>query len=141
MNNFIIPVTAAFSFVFLFASCAHHRDVRAGADGIHRVIVRGQDKEGAERSAISQAEHFCEQRKLAPAFMDEKTQYTGTMDEKTRDTVRKASSAAMVLGGVGGVAGSGATRTGGTVLGTAGTVGSIMTGGEDYTAEMRFKCQ
>jgi hypothetical protein len=126
----------------LASSCAHHRDVRAGADGVNRVVVRAEDKESAERSAISQAEHYCEQSKTRPGFMEEKTQYTGTMDEKTRDTVKKASTAAMVLGGTTGVvAGNSGVRTSGNVLGAAGTVGRIMTGGDDYVAEMRFKCQ
>jgi hypothetical protein len=42
------------------------------------------------------------------------------MDEGTRNTLHKASAAAMVLGGA---------------------VGAIRTGGKDYTADMRFKCQ
>lgn len=124
------------------AACAHHRDVRAGSDGVHKVVVRAPDREQAERSAIRQAEHFCQQRQLAAAFVEEKTQYTGSMDEKTRDTVRKASTAAMILGGGVGTAGRNAgTRVGGGAVGTAGTVGAIMTGGDDYTAEMRFRCQ
>ena len=138
-----------YKILFLFiglifaASCAHHRDVRPGAGGIHNVVVRGEDKEEAERSAISQAEHYCEQSSRHPAFLDSgKTTYTGTMDEKTRDTVNKASKAATVLGGTGAVfGGSSGVRTGGNVLGAAGTVGGIMTSGNDYTAEMRFKCE
>jgi hypothetical protein len=140
MRTFIRLLIASL-FVISFASCAHHRDVRPGADGIHRVVVRAQDKDQAERNAISQAEHYCEQSQKLPGFMDEKTQYTGSMDESTRDTVRKASTAALVLGGAGTVAGSNGVRTGGSVLGGAGAVGAIMTSGNDYVSEMRFKCQ
>jgi hypothetical protein len=125
-----------------FGACAHHRDVRPGAQGLHRVIVRAPEKTHAERSAISQAEHFCEEQSgRHPAFVEEKTQYTGSMDEATRDTVRKASRAAMILGGTGTVLGDGPVRTGGGVVGTAGTVGTIMTGGDDYVADMRFRCE
>lgn len=126
----------------LFVSCAHHRDVRPGADGTNRVVVREQTQERAERDAIDQANHFCEQTNRHAAFVAEnKTQYTGTMDEGTRDTLRKASTAASVLGAVGSGAGEGGTRTGGNVLWGAGTVGGIMTSGKDYLADMSFKCQ
>jgi hypothetical protein len=124
-----------------FAACAHHRDVRPGADGIHRVVVRASERESAERSAISQAEDFCDERHLAPAFVNEQTQYTGKMDEGTRDTLHKASTAAMILGGGVGIGTYGAARTAGGAVGTAGAAGAIMTGGKDYTADMRFKCQ
>lgn len=63
------------------------------------MVVRAPDQQSAERQAISQAEDHCEQTQTRPAFVDEKTQYTGSMDERTRDTVRKASTAAMILGG------------------------------------------
>lgn len=109
---------------------------------MNRVVVREQDKESAEQSAIRQAEHYCEQFQRHPAFLDEgKTSYNGSMDENTRDTVRKASKAARVLGGAGMVFGENGVRTGGTAVGAAGTVGGIMTSGNDYTAEMRFKCE
>ena len=127
--------------VFSFSSCAHHRDVRPGSEGVNRVVVRGQNQQQAERSAINQAEHYCEQFSKHPGFVNEKTEYKGSMDESTRNTVHKASTAAMILGGTGSVAGHGSTRTGGNILGTAGTVGHIMTGGADYTVDMNFRCQ
>ncbi|MCC6278680.1 MAG: hypothetical protein IT289_12260 [Oligoflexia bacterium] len=126
---------------FLLSSCGHHRDVRPGADGVHKVTVRGEEKEEAERSAISQAEHYCKEFEKRPAFIEEKTVYTGNMDEKTRDTVRKASKAAMVVGGTASTFGKDeGTRTAGGVVGVGGGVGSIMAGGNDYTSEMKFKC-
>lgn len=124
-----------------FVGCAHHPDVRPGADGIHRVVIRSTAKEKAERDAISQAENYCSQTNLAVAVMDEKTVYTGTMDESTRDMVHKVSTASIILGGAGAVAGPKDVKKGGSVLGAAGTVGSIMTSGNDYLVEMRFKCQ
>ncbi len=123
-------------------SCAHHRDVRPG-NGIHHVVVREQNREAAERNAIDQAEHFCKERNQHAVIIEEKkTEYTGKMDESTRDTVHKASTAAMVLGGgAGGFGPTHGTKTAGAVLGTAGTAGYIMTGGDDYTADMKFKCE
>lgn len=137
MRKTLAPFTLAAA-MLSFASCAHHRDVRPGADGVHHVIVREPTKESAERHAISQANHYCEQSNRTAAFMNESTQYTGTMDESTRDTLRKASTAATILGGT-----SAHARRHGepNVLGTAGTIGSIMTNGDDYTADMKFKCQ
>ena len=102
-------------------------------------MVRAEGKESAERDAISQAEHYCQMSSKMPAFMEEKTSYTGSMDEATRDTVRKASTAAILLGGA--AHGSQSTRTGGNVLGSAGAVGRVMTSGDDYATEMKFKCQ
>jgi hypothetical protein len=62
------------------------------------------------------------------------------MDESTRNTVRKGSEVAMLLGGVGGVA-SRRTATPGAVVGTAGTVGYMMTSNRDYEATLEFKCR
>ena len=128
--------------ILLGIGCASHHDVRPGADGIHHVVVRSQDKEMAERSAIRQAENFCQESQRHAAFVSEgKTQYTGTMDESTRDTLHKASTAAMVLGGGAGVLGrDNGTQGTGAVVGAAGTAGSIMTGGDDYLSDMKFKC-
>ena len=123
------------------AACAHHRDVRPGTDGINHVVVRAHDKTSAERSAISQAEDFCDESHRHPAFTEERTTYTGTMDEATRDTIQKASEAAILIGGTGTAIGRDGTRTGSEVLGGAGTVGSVMTNGDDYTSDMKFRCQ
>lgn len=142
MKHVLLSPWLAFAFILLAAGCAHHRDVRPGADGINKVVARGTEKEAAERDAVNQAEHYCsEVRQQHAAFVTENSKYTGTMDEETRSTVKKASTAAMVLGGAGSVAGRGAVRSGGNVLGAAGTVGHIMVNGDDYVAEMTFKCQ
>ncbi|MBI3294981.1 MAG: hypothetical protein HYZ71_09660 [Deltaproteobacteria bacterium] len=55
------------------------------------------------------------------------------MDEATRGTIKQASEAAMFVGGVG-VLNS-------HPIGTAGSVGYIMTSGDDYVTEMTFKCK
>jgi len=104
--------------------------------------VHSEERGSAERSALSQANHYCEELGgKHPGIIEEKTKYTGSMDEETRDTVRKASTAAILVGGAGGVGGHGNVRRGGVGLGTAGTVGHVMTGGDNYLTEMSFKCQ
>lgn len=130
------------SALFIVTGCAHHRDVRPGVDGVHQVIVRAQDKGSAERDAISQAEHFCQQSQKIPGIIEEKTIYTGTIDEATRETLRKASMAAKVLdhSHVNHDAETPAS-SGPGVLGKAGRVGAVMTSGDDYRTEMKFKCQ
>jgi DNA-binding transcriptional regulator LsrR (DeoR family) len=113
--------------IFLLVSCAHHRDVRPGSKGIHRVVVRKQNQEQAEQLAISEAQDYCSQYNKAPGFLEEKTEYKGTMNESTRDTVHKVSNAAMILGGVGSTSRHGQTKAGGSILGRAGVVGHVMT--------------
>ena len=130
-----------FLFLFILASCASHRDVRPGED-VNHVVVRAQERRQAEQSAIKQAENYCQESNRHAVFVkEEKTQYTGTMDEGTRDTVHKASTAAMILGGGVGAATQGSARAGGSVLGSAGVLGHAMTNGDDYVADMSFRCK
>jgi hypothetical protein len=139
MKKIILAIGA----LTILSSCAHHRDVRPGADGVNYVSVNKEEGDEAQRDAIRQAEHYCsEVHKKHAVFTEEKTKYKGEMDENTRKTVKKASTAAAVIGSAVGVfGGDQPTRTGGAVLGGAGTVGGIMTSGNDYNTEMKFKCQ
>ena len=118
--------------LFAFA-CAHHRDVRPGADGVNKVVVRASEKERAERGAISQAEHYCGSLSKTTGVVAESTKYTGSMDEGTRASVKTASKVATVLGHD--------ARGGGDALGSAGQAGAVMTSGDDYVTEMTFRCQ
>jgi hypothetical protein len=124
--------------VLLISACGHHRDVRPGASGQHKVVVRDSTAEGSNRNALNQAKHFCKQSEKHAAIVSEKTDYTGSMDENTRKTVNQASKAAVIVGGT--TAGVTRHQGAGAVLGTAGTVGSIMTSGDDYLTEMTFVC-
>lgn len=137
-----IQLIAASLLGFSAFSCAHHRDVRGGADNVHSVTVRGTEKTSTERDAISQADDYCDQWDKRAGIVTQKSGYIGTtMDENTRDTVRKASTAAILLGGVGSAAADEpGARRGGNVVGAAGTVGAVMTGGENYETTMTFKC-
>ena len=128
--------------VLILSACAHHRDVRPSADGVHRVVTRGPEKDDVERDAISQANHYCsEVRKSSAAFVSEGTKYTGSMDESTHKTARNASKAATVVGSGMSVLGGQNESNAGGLIGGAGVVGGIMTGGDAYTTEMKFKCQ
>lgn len=130
------------SLLLAVASCASHKDVRPGADGIHRVVVRASSRAVAERRAIKQANHYCDEEEKHAAFLAEETNYTGSMDEKTRNTLRQASTAAMVLGGAGAATGKSETmKSVGGAVGAAGTAGRVMVSGNDYTADMKFKCR
>lgn len=112
--------------------------VMPGDDGIHRVVSKDIEQEGAEEAAVKAANEFCEKRNQTAVFVNEKTQYKGDMDEQTRKNVRTASKVGMMLGGVGyGTRNSGV----GAVLGTAGTVGYGATNDRAYQNEVRFKCK
>ena len=128
----------AISFLFL-TSCAHHRDVRASADGVHRVVVQTDDKEEGSRDALKQANHFCEERKQSAAIVTEDQKYTGTMDEATYRNSKIAAKVAQAAGGAGYVFGGKNERTAGGIVGVGGGIadGAL---GNGYTVEMKFKC-
>jgi hypothetical protein len=115
--------------------------VRPGVNGTHRVVIRETEKWKSEEEAISQANHFCENERnnTRAAIVEEKTTYNGAMDENTRSTVKNASRAAMVVGGMIGAASHDPIP--GVAVSGAGTAGHIMTNGKDYTTDMKFKCQ
>jgi hypothetical protein len=93
------------SFLFLSA-CAHHRDVRPGADGVHRVVFLTEEKGAGGSEAMSQASHYCKEFQKHAVVVDEKSTYTGSMKEETYQNTKVASkvatgvgSAAYVFGG------------------------------------------
>ncbi|MCK6599603.1 MAG: hypothetical protein L6Q37_14660, partial [Bdellovibrionaceae bacterium] len=55
----------------LLVSCAHHRDVRPGTEGVHKVLIHTDDQEEGARDAIEQANHFCKERNQYAAFINE----------------------------------------------------------------------
>ena len=122
------------------ASCASHTHVRPGADGIHRVVIRGLEKEKVEQLAISEAKSYCGVKNLSPAFTEEKTSYTGSMDESTHKMIGKISKAAAAGGGMIGAMGGQKEKNVGQGVFGAGVVGSTLQDEEAYTSDMRFKC-
>lgn len=142
MNTISRLATAAFfSSLVLTSGCAHHRDVRPGADGVHRVLARGAEKEQVEQDAIKQANHFCKERNLSAAFVSEDTKYTGDMDESTRNTIRQASKAVGAVGSGMSVFGGNTEKNAGQVAMGAGAAGHIYTDDNAYSSDMKFKCQ
>ncbi len=123
----------------LVGACAHHRDVRAGADGIHRVVINTDDKDQGARDAIAQANHFCKQRNLSAAFVEEGSKYQGDMDEQTYKNAKTASKVAKVLGGTTYVMGGKKESSAGGVVGLGGAVADTVLG-KGYAVEMKFKC-
>ena len=132
---------ALFAFaILLLSACAHHRDVRPGADGLHRVVVTTDDKEAGARNAISQANHYCEQSKKSAAFVEEDSKYTGSMDEGSYKTAKALSKAATAAGGSVYVMGAKKESNIGGIVGTGGAIANSALGNE-YKVEMKFKCQ
>ncbi|CAE80070.1 hypothetical protein AB1A81_10255 [Bdellovibrio bacteriovorus] len=129
-------ITAATLFT---AACAHHPDVRAGADGVHRVVIASEDTEQGSREAIRQANSFCKERNQTAAFINENSQYKGDYDEKTYKTAKKASKAAQVLGSATYVLGGQTESTAGGIVGLGGAVADGVLG-NGYNVEMKFKC-
>ncbi len=132
-----------FSILFitgLLTACSHHRDVRPGAEGVHRVVIQTDDQDEGAQQAISQANYFCEKRNLSAAFVDEKKQYTGSMKE---EDYRKAKTTAKVVQAAGGAAWVFGGKNESNIGGIAGVGGGIADAalGKGYTIEMRFKCQ
>lgn len=137
----IISLLSVFAALFL-SSCAHHRDVRAGAEGVHRVVIQTDDTEEAARDAIQQAEHYCSERAggKSAVFIEEDKKYTGDMKE---DDYKKAKTVAKVAKGVGAagwIFGGDNERKAGGVVGLGGGIADGVIG-KGYTVEMKFKCQ
>lgn len=98
---------------------------REGKEGQYVAKANEEDRAKALNEAAEGAEEFCEERDKKPLFVEpaggEETKYLGSMDEKTREAVKKA----------------------GEILG--GPVKAVITkhttaDAKDYQAELTFKC-
>lgn len=131
---------------FFLAACAHHRDVRPGADGLHRVTVEAEEQEDASRDALGQSEHYCHSiKKESAVVVNEKSTYIGSIDENTRKTLKRVSTAASLVGGTvathGFVSGDRNAQNIGGATALGGAAGETITGGKNYRFEMTFRCQ
>lgn len=137
----IQTLVGLFLFIFLLG-CAHHRDVRPGAEGIHRVTIPTDEPEETTREAIAQAEHYCKEKAggKSPGFITEEKKYTGSMKEEDYKTAKIATKVAKGVGSAAWIFGGKNESAAGGVLGLGGAVadGAI---GKGYTVEMKFKCQ
>ena len=138
MSSFI-KVSAVFVGLLL-AGCAHHRDVRPGADGVNRVVFKTENKDDGYRDAMSQAEHFCKEKGLVPAVLKEQSQYTGSMDEDSYRASKTAAKVAAAAGGATYALGGKKEKNVGGIVGIGGGIADQALG-KGYTFEMTFKCQ
>ncbi len=87
-------------FGLVFLGCAHHRDVRPGSEGEHKVVFKTEDKDEGFRNAMSQAEHYCKERGgKSPVVIKEDSKYSGNMDEKSYQTGKTVAKVAQGVGG------------------------------------------
>lgn len=126
--------------VLFLSACAHHRDVRPGADGINRVVIQTDDTDAANRDAIAQAQHYCKEKGKEAAFVSEGTKYTGDMDESTYNNAKRVSKVAKTVGGTVWAMGANKESNLGGIAGLGGSAADSALG-KGYTVDMRFKCQ
>ena len=115
--------------LLVLASCAHFQDVRPGKNGLHSVVITGQDEDDAAREALAQAGHYCKEKfKKEVVIVSENKKYIGEMDEQSYKNTRKAADVAKAVGGSGDAIG----------LGGMGASAYI---GKGYRVEMTFNCK
>ena len=99
--KFDLSTTLLLTIALSIGACAHHRDVRPGPDGVHRVQIQTDDVDAANRDAISQANNYCKSKssKSEAVFLNEGSKYTGSMAEGDYKTAKTLSKAAQAIGG------------------------------------------
>lgn len=123
----------------LLVSCGHHRDVRPGTRGLHRVVVASQDSHQGKQEAIAQANHYCDQFEKHAAFAKESTKYVGSVDEKTYQRARMFSRATKSGGNQAKLNGGKKESSLGVIAGAAGSsIDEAL--GNGYQIDMIFKC-
>jgi len=137
MNTIKQLITLSVVCVVLGACTASVR-VMPSTDDVNRVVARDIEKYGAEKAAHKAAVAYCEEFGMEAAFISDEVWYEGSMDEQQRETIRRQSAAATIIGGI---IRSNGNHDAGVVVESAGVAGSTMTSGKDYTAEVEFICQ
>lgn len=133
-------------FILIIFGCAHHKDVRPGADGVNKVlIVDDQDQEEQGSNAMSQANHYCKELKMHPVVVSEERTYVGkNVDEATYNKGKMATRAAKSVGDglwmIGANTGDQKQSKKGEVVGLGGEAVDAALG-KGYQYEMKFKCQ
>jgi hypothetical protein len=129
-----------FTLAIILSSCAHHRDVRPSAKGVHLVRFNTEDKSQGYSNAIAQARHFCEQEKGNAYVVKEGYKYVGDMDEKTYKNTKTASKIASGVGGAAFAFGGEKESNAGGILGLGGGIANSVAG-QGYQYSMKFKCK
>jgi hypothetical protein len=122
-------LTALTLLVLLASACAHHAQISQNEDGSYLSFIRSSTRDSAEQTTYDDAVEFCKNKNLMIQILKKDVKYTGSMDETTRNTIRKASGVASVLGGVN------------SPVSDAGHAGYMMTSDKDYQSELIFKCK
>jgi hypothetical protein len=130
---------ALFTSVFLI-SCAHHRDVRPGEGGMHRVVVATDDVDQGNQDAIAQAQHYCKESKKEAIFTNEESKYKGNMSEEDYNKYKAGAKVAKVVGGTTWALGNKTASGIGGAVGLGGLAAEAAIG-KQYKVEMKFKCQ
>lgn len=125
-------------FLFL-AACAHHRDVRPGANGVNRVALKEDDADSSGSSAMAQANHYCESLGKRAVVLNEGSKYTGDMDEGTYKKTKTVARVASTMGGAVAVFGGKNERNVGRVA-LLGGLGADAAAGKGYSYQMKFRC-
>ena len=125
----IVTTTFTAALASMMACSTASVRILPGEDGVHQSIAKDIERDSAETAALKGANEYCEKKKKEAVVVKNGSKYTGSMDENTRNTVRKASHVASILGPIGGV------------VQETGRAGQGMTNDRDYTAELSFKCQ
>lgn len=133
-------IVSIFALAFLFISCAHHRDVRPGEDGVHKVIVNVESKDQGPGLAMPQADHYCEKLGKSPVYLDEKVNYQGSMTEENYNKTKSIGNVASAVGTAGYIFGGEKESSAGGLVALGGVAAKAATG-LGYKFEMRFKCK
>jgi hypothetical protein len=113
-------------------------NVMPGEDGVNVVSAKDIEKADAEKAVVEAAQEYCKKKGKEAVFIESlHTQYTGSMDEKTRNLVRTGSRTMSALGAM--QTNVGEKRS--NALSGVGTAGEEMTSDRDYEAKVRFKCK
>src|SRR5687767_11068436 len=124
--KFILSCAAALSLALLFPACANNARIFKNKDGSYMAQADERERDEAVDEAAEGAKEYCEKLGKRAVFLQDKTKYTGSMDENTRKVVRNASKAGVMLGGHN------------SPVGTAGMGGMMMTNDKDYRSEIHF---
>ncbi|MCP3942961.1 MAG: hypothetical protein GY710_15950 [Desulfobacteraceae bacterium] len=120
----------------LLFSCAHHKDVMPGPNGINNISISTDNPDEAKRSTIDQANCFCKEYGGGYAIvLDEKVSYAGDMDEQNYKNAKKITQIAQSLGSK---IWMNDTKKGGTIMDGASIGDEVL--GKGYKVNMKFKC-
>lgn len=139
-KSMLVLCAFCISVSFVLSACATYKDVRPGADGVNRVVIPTDDKDTGSREAIRQANNYCKSKDKDAAFIDEKSQYTGDMDESTYKNAKRITKVAKTVGGTVWAMGGKKESDVGGIAGMGGVAADNALGNA-YSVEMKFKCQ